>query len=583
MDKKRTIFVSVILLIGFAFVLIKLVLLQTIEKEKIEKLIEKQYYTKEYVILPRGTIYDKNGKILGISIPKLTVYAIPKYIKNKERVSKELSKILKLPEEYILRKLTRHRNYVIISDNVDRDLKKRIEKIRRELKEWNIGILDNSKRIYPFNNLAGSTIGFVSRTEGKGVAGLEYKYNDFLGGGKGKILLFKDASGNPITIIDKEYFSKNYNDIYISIDSNIQYIAEQVLKKYVELRKPLEALILIVDPYTGEIVANATYPNYNPNVYWKFPNHKNIAFQNAYEPGSLVKPFILGMAMEKGLIDFSKKYNCEYGKIVIDGVEIKDHSPFGQLSPVDIIVYSSNIGIIKIALEMDADYIYSRLKELGFGKSTKTFPAEASGLLNTRLKNPVNIAYASIGQSWTATPLQIAMAYSVIANGGYLPEPKVLYKVVDKKTGDEKYTEVKYRRQVFSKDTVDKLKFILMQVVERGTAKRGKSEYFTIAGKTGTAQKYDPETKSLSSDKYYTWFAGFFPVYNPKYVVVIFFNEPKKIKENEILGGGSVSAPVLKDLVDRLMFYKKIKPDKKELIPKDLKYFKDNSKKDLID
>ncbi len=561
MDKKRTIFVSLILVFGFLIVIYRLVSLQLGAKEELKKLVEKQYYTQKYILLPRGTIFDREGKILGISVPRLTIYAIPRYIKDKRKLSEELSKILKIPKNVIYRKLTHNNKYVVISDDVDKNLKNDLEKLRRRLKEWNLGILENTKRFYPYNEIGGSTIGFVNKYTGIGVAGLEYKYNNLLGGGKGKILLFKDATGNPITIIDKEYHTKNYNDIYLTINSDIQFIAEDVLKKYVEIRKPLEALILIVDPNTGDILANATYPNYNPNKYWKYRNHKNITFQSAYEPGSLAKPFILAEALEEGVLDLNEKINCGYGKIVIDGVKIKDHSPFGELTPEDIIVHSSNVGIIKIALALNPDEIYKRLKDLGFGKSTDTFPAEASGILKER-KRPVDIAYTSIGQSWTATAIQIAMAYSSIANGGYLIKPRIMIKSIDKRNGEIRYVEKKVVRKVFKRETTEILKKILEQVVERGTAKKGKSKYFTIAGKTGTAQKYDPKTKSLSTEKYYTWFAGFFPVEKPQYTIVIFFNEPKKLDEKEIIGGGSVSAPVLKDLVDRLMFLKKAKPDK---------------------
>ncbi len=561
MNERRIIFVSFLFIIGFLIVIFRLIDLQTRDKEILEELIKKQYIREEKVILPRGTIYDSNENILAISIPKLTIFAIPKYIKDKEKVSEELSKILKISKATILRKLKRHKGYVVISDNVDKSLKKEIEALRYRLKEWNIGILDNSKRFYPFNELGGSTIGFVNKITGKGAEGLEYKYNSILGGGLKKIRFIADATGKPLHIIDTLDNIAQGKDIVLTIDSNIQHIAEEVLNKYVKLRKPKGALILIVDPNTGDIVANATYPNYNPNKYWKYKIRKNITFQNAYEPGSLAKPFVLAKAIESRNIDLEKKYFCEWGKIVIDNVKIKDHTPFGELTVRDIIVHSSNVGIIKIALEENPKELYDLFFKLGFGKSTGTFPGEASGKLR-REYQPVNVAYLSIGQSWTASPIQIAMAYSSIANGGLLLKPRILKKVIDKKTGKIEDMKPVVIRRVFKKETTDILKGILLDVVEKGTAKRGKSKFYTIAGKTGTAQKYDKELKRLSTEKYYTWFAGFFPATNPKYTIVILFDEPQKLYEKEKIGGGSVSAPILKDLVDRIMFYKKIKPDK---------------------
>ena len=564
MNERRIIFVFSIFIIGFLVVIFRLIELQTKDREILEELIRKQYIKEQKVILPRGTIYDSKKNILAISIPKLTVFVIPKYIKNKKKVAKELSKVLKISETAILNKLNRYKNYVVISDNVDKSLKKEIERIRYRLKEWNIGILDNSKRFYPFNDLAGTTIGFVNRITGKGAEGLEYKYNNILGGGIKKIRFIADATGKPLHIIDKIDDISKSNDIVLSIDSNIQHIAEEILEKYVKLRKPKGALILIVDPYTGDIVANATYPNYNPNEYWKYRIRRNITFQDAYEPGSLAKPFVLAKAIESRNIDLDKKYFCEWGKIIIDGVRIKDHSPFGNLTVRDIIVHSSNVGIIKIALEEDPKELYDLFFRLGFGKSTGTFPAETSGRLK-RNYQPVNIAYLSIGQSWTASPIQIAMAYSVIANGGLLMKPRILKKIINKKNGEIKEVEPVVVRKVLRKETTDILKGVLLDVVERGTAKRGKSKFYSIAGKTGTAQKYDKKLKRLSTDKYYTWFAGFFPVVKPKYTIVIFFDEPQKLYEDEKIGGGTVSAPILKDLVDRIMFYKKVKPDKAQL------------------
>ena len=569
MNEKRVFFVSIFLVIGFTVVIFRLIQLQTTDRKILEDLIKRQYIKEKEIILPRGTIYDSNGKILAISIPKMTVFAIPKYIKNKEKVAEELSKVLKISKEAILKKLNTQKNYTVISNNIDSSLKEKIENIRRKLKEWNIGITENPKRFYPFKDLAGSTIGFVNKFTGKGAGGLEYKYNDILGGGVKKVRYIVDATGKPLYVIDDKKELSKSKDIKLSIDSNIQYIVEEVLDKYVKLRKPKGALILIVDVKTGDIVANATYPNYDPNRYWKFKTRKNITFQNAYEVGSLAKPFVLAEAIESRNIDLDKKYFCEWGRIVIDGVKIKDHTPFGELSVKDIIVHSSNIGIIKIALEEDPKKLYDIFFKLGFGKSTKTFPGEASGKLK-REYQPVNVAYLSIGQSWIATPIQVAMAYTTIANGGLLLKPRILKEIIDKKDGEIEKTKSVIIRRVFKKETTDILKKVLIEVVERGTAKRGKSKYYTIAGKTGTAQKYDPKLKKLSDEKYYTWFAGFFPAKNPRYTIVILFDEPKKIDEKEKIGGGTVSAPVLRDIVDRIMFYKKIKPDKIKIENKSL-------------
>jgi len=560
MVRNRVYIVASFIAISFLLVIIRLFYFQILERDHFLQYIKKQYYTKEKIILPRGTIYDANGRILGISVPTVDIFVIPKYIKDKERLAKELSPIIKKPYRTILDKLYSKKHYVVIARGLDKSLKERLITLRKEIREWNMGIIESSKRFYPLNSIAGSTIGFVSRTTGKGMEGLELKYDKKLGGGSGNILVMKDAMGNPFTVESEENPKKSY-DIKLTIDSNIQFIAEDVLKEFVRERKPKEALILIVDPNTGSIIANATYPNYNPNRYYRYKNHKNITFHNGYEPGSLAKPFVLAEAVDQKKVSFSKKYYCGEGSITVDGIRIRDHKKFKYLTADEIIIYSSNVGAIELALKLDPDKFYKKLFSLGFGKSTKTFPGEASGLIRID-KRPVEIAYASIGQNWTATPIQIAMAYSAIANGGYLLKPNFIKEIIDKETGEIIKPEKKVIGKVLSESSVKKLQEILKKVVEIGTAKKGKSDHFTIAGKTGTAQKYDPSIKALSNEKFYTWFAGYFPAENPKFTVVIFANEPKRLKKWEFIGGGTVSAPVLKKLVDRIMFYYKSKPDK---------------------
>ncbi|WP_456382201.1 peptidoglycan D,D-transpeptidase FtsI family protein [Persephonella sp.] len=560
MVRSKVYILAGLIVAGFLLVVLRLAYFQIINRDEFLAYIEKQYKAREKVILPRGTIYDRNGRILSISVPTIDIFAVTRYIKDRHTLARELSRIINVPYPVLIRKLSSGKNYVVLATGIDKSLKERLLNLRRQLEEWNLGIIESSRRYYPLNQIGGTTIGFVSKVTGKGMEGLELKYDKKLGGGTGDIYLMKDALGNPFTI-EKNISSEETFDIKLTIDSNIQYIAETVLAEFVRERRPKEALILIVDPNDGRIIANATYPNYNPNRYWKYRSHRNITFHSAYEPGSLAKPFILAEAVDEGRIDLNKEYYCGEGKIIVDGIRIRDHKKFKYLTPEDIIVFSSNVGAIEIALKLDPEKMYRKLHTLGFGSSTKTFPGEASGILRDD-KRPVEIAYAAIGQNWTATAIQIAMAYSAIANGGYLLKPRFVEEFINRETGEIIKPEKEVIGRVLSEKSVRILQEVLKMVVERGTARKGKSEYFTIAGKTGTAQKYDPAIKALSTEKYYTWFAGYFPAEKPKFTVVIFANEPQKIKKWERIGGGSVSAPVLKKLVNRIMFYYKEKPDK---------------------
>ncbi|WP_297887354.1 penicillin-binding protein 2 [Sulfurihydrogenibium sp.] len=560
MNEFRTYLVFGIFSIAFLAAFGKLLSLQIFNRDYYQKRIESQYYQYEEVLLPRGTIFDRNGKFTAISVPTLSVYVIPKYIKDKENVAKQLSLLLKIPYENLRKILQDRKNYTVIASNVDKSLKPQLERIRSDLKEWNIGIIDGSMRFYPFGSVAGSTIGFVSKKTGLGLEGMEYQLNDYLGGGKAKIRFLKDARGNLIAIEDADITKKTYNAV-LTIDMNVQYIAEESLMELVQERNPLEAAVLIMNPYTGEILAAATYPNYDPNNYEMYKNRKNIIFQHAYEVGSVAKPIFLAEAIDEGKVNLNEIIDCQNGAVYVDGVKIKDHKRFGLLTPIQIIQHSSNVGAIKIALRLDPKAVYKKLRDMGFGQKTGVFPGEASGFLKEDYR-PVNIAYASIGQNWTATPLQVGVAYSAFANGGYLVKPMLLKGFTDESGNYVKTFEPQVIRKVLSDESIKKLKPVLKLVVEDGTAKSGKSEFFTIGGKTGTAQKYDPTIKALSNSKWYTWFAGFFPVEKPLFTVVVFANEPKPKFPGEHIGGGGVSATVLKNLVDRIMFYYKQKPDK---------------------
>ncbi len=560
MNESKTYFIFGLFILAFLLSFWRILQIQIFDRDKYQKYIESQYYQQEEVLLPRGTIFDRNGKFTAISVPTLSVYVIPKYIKDKDNVAKQLSLILKIPYENIRKILYERKNYTVIATNVDKSLRPQLEKLRSDLKEWNIGILDSSVRFYPFGATAGSTIGFVSRKTGLGLEGMEYQLNDYLGGGKAKLTFLKDARGELVSIEDANINKKTYNAV-LTIDMNVQYIAQESLMELVKERDPLEAAVLIMNPYTGEILAAATYPNYDPNNYEMYKNRKNIIFQHAYEVGSVAKPIFLAEAIDEGKVNLNEIIDCQNGAIYVDGVKIKDHKRFGLLTPIQIIQHSSNVGAIKIALRLDPKAVYKKLRDMGFGQKTGIFPGEASGLLREDYR-PVNIAYASIGQNWTATPLQVGVAYSAFANGGYIVKPMILKGLTDESGNYVKIFEPQVVKKALSDESIQKLKPILQLVVEDGTAKSGKSDFFTIGGKTGTAQKYDPQIKALSNSKWYTWFAGFFPVEKPLFTVVIFANEPKPKFAGEHIGGGGVSATVLKNLVDRIMFYYKQKPDK---------------------
>ena len=541
-----------ILLIGFLLVLVFLgILFQLFRIQVLERrtLIEKVAETfpkvkVENLVLYRGAILDRNGKSLAISVPTVSVYAFPKFIKNKDEFVRRLSAVLDVPEESIKGKLDTEKKFVWLALKVDKEKRNLIERVIRETENTPaVGIQEDFKRFYPHGKLASNMIGFVG-LDGKGLEGLEYALEDLIGGKSVKAVFF--AGGSMVLDPYKEESFK-VQDVNTTVDIGVQMIAEDITESIVKSWSPRRVAILVMDITNGDILAISTYPNYDPNIYWKYENwqRRNYAITDIFEPGSTIKPFFIGKALDKGYVN--ENFGTSIGeKVEVYGRYVKDVKPSSYLTIDKILIKSSNIGTIKIAKYLSRKDVEDIIDAIHFNGTFGVFPGETKPKL-PNLYYPANLLYMSIGQGLAVNLLNVCVAFGGLATNKIV-KPRILL--------DEKPTIL--RDGIFSERTFMWLRNNMIRVVEEGTAQQARSNYFYIAGKTGTSQKFDFSLGRYSREKVVAYFIGYFPASDPKMVAGIMVDEPRGAN----VYGGTVAAPPFKELVERVASYYRLKPDK---------------------
>ena len=431
LKKEENSFVKRLKLIRFVFLIVSLLIvskiffLQIIDNEKPLKF--SAAVSNPFTLTgDRGTIKDINGEILATSVEYPSIYLNPRAIKNKEFYVKQLSKVLKIPKEQIKKKLD-SRKYLYGSR--DWLALRRGKIINLNLKH--VGIQMEPKRIYPSKHLAGQILGHTNIDQ-VGMEGIEYKYNKYLLGSK-TIKVYKDGMGKIIAGSTSTSSINSGSDITLTINSKYQFVLEEEIEKTVKESGSLRGYGILMNPNTGEIYAMASYPFFDPNKYSEYSNieKKNLPVWNMFEPGSIMKSFLVASALNEGVIDEETVIDCENGKRKIGGHTIKDVNPKGKLNPEDVLRYSSNIGASKIIEKLTAEKYYEYLKLFGFGKKTNIgLPGEGNGLLSKPNNwSRIKIANISFGQGMSVSAIQLAQALSIIANGGTFVEPYIIKKI----------------------------------------------------------------------------------------------------------------------------------------------------------
>jgi len=541
------------LLVFFIFLVfeIRAFYFQFISRDEFLEKINRQHYTKLSFPSKRGRILDREGKEMALSITVPSVYGVPSLIENKEEAARLLACLLNLDPHGLLKKFSTDRHFVWIKRHVSPGEWERV----KELKIKGIGVIEEPKRFYPYKELASVVLGFVN-IDHEGLEGVERAYEKFLKAPLMEMVIERDGLGR--VFLPLERGEEGPWDAYLTLDVNVQYILERALQEGLEECQAKRAVGLIMDPVRGDILGMASLPSFNPNSFWLYPpqNRKNFATVGLFEPGSILKPFLVATALEKGFLRPNDIVFCEGGRYNVFGLTIRDVKSYDWLTVQEVIKYSSNIGAAKIARTIGADDYYEFLKSLGFGEKTGIGLPEEKGVLKPpKLWTPVDLMTLGFGQGMICTPLQIAVAYSAIANGGLKVKPRIVKEL--RKVGDGKVLvmEPQVERRVLSSEVSRLIMGMLERVVLEGTGTRAFLEGYAIAGKTGTAQKYDPHRGGYSREHFVASFVGIFPADRPKAVILVMFDEPRTS-----IYGGEVAAPVFRKIVQELIQYWKIPP-----------------------
>ncbi len=498
----------------------------------------------------RGVIYDRNGNELAVSIKVDSVFAVPGEIDDPVATASLLSRMIGVPAKELVGKFHAQRSFVWIK----RKLNPGEATAVRNAKIPGIYFQKEDRRFYPKGELASQVLGYVDIDE-KGLGGLEYRYNGDVRGDSGRVLVMTDARGRSFDSVEQPVLPGA--DLVTTIDQNVQYIVEKEIAATAEKTHAKGVSIVVMDPRSGEVLAMGNYPTFNPNEYAKYSPQAwiNRAVSHTYEPGSTFKIVTAASAFEEGLAEPSDVIDCQMGSIVVFGRKIHDWKPFGLLTVKQIMENSSDVGAIKIALRLGDERFADHIERMGFGKPANIdLPGEERGTARPASRwTKSSIGSIAMGQEVTVTPLQIVRMVSAVANGGILYQPYVVKRVQHAQNGVLSQTDP-HGERVISSETAAKLQDMLESVVTEGTAKAGKLEGYTAAGKTGTAQKV--EGGRYSQTKVVASFAGFAPATNPVISMIVMVDEPVGAHH-----GGDVAAPVFKRVAEQVLRYMSVPPD----------------------
>jgi cell division protein FtsI (penicillin-binding protein 3) len=537
--------------------------LQVLQGEKLMRLGERQHL-KEWIVLPkRGALFDRAGEPLALSMESQSVYARPHRVQDPEKLSQALAQILNLRVADVKQKLNSDKPFVWIKRQVSSPEAEKIQ----ALNPPGIGMFYEPNRHYPQGQLAGQLIGFVGR-DSEGLEGLELKYNDYIRGEAGSSVTERDALGRRVLVQGVERLRiPPGSDVHLTLNTSMQHIAEKELEAAVLKYRAKAGVAIVMEPFTGEVLALANYPAFDPNRYSKqsAEQRRNRAVTDSFEPGSTFKTILAAAALEEGVVGKEDLFYCEMGKYSYAGKIIHDSHPHGWLPFSKILQVSSNIGFTKVAQKLKKDRYFKYIEKFGFGQvSGIDVPGEVAGLLRrSESWSAIDLATHAFGQGISATPMQMVMAYAAIANGGFLMRPYVTRRVVSPQGEVVLENQPHVVRRVISEKTSRSLASMLTDVTnEGGTGVMANVDGFEVAGKTGTAQKADPVHGGYAAKKRVASFIGFVPANDPRLVALVLIDEPEVN-----VYGGIVAAPVFRNIAQASLRHLAVAPQQAAVIP----------------
>lgn len=509
---------------------------------------------------PRGTIYDRNDRQLAVSLITKSLFIDPNSVREPERFVSELAAIIGLSEETIYERIAQGGGFVWLKRCMPNEEYEQVRQLIRDRELNCLGFEDESKRFYPNDMLAANVLGFVG-TDDIGLDGIEHSCDDIIRGKSVSQRVIVDNYNRPIfeSVLSNKDFEKCRN-IQLTIDSTIQFIVEQNLEKAQQATGAKAVTAIVLDPKTGEVLAMANRPTYDPNRFYDFPvaHFKNLGVSLVYEPGSTFKSIVAAAALQEGVVTPSKVYQ-DNGYVNVSDRRIQnwDGESHGAVPFSDIIKFSLNTGFVQVGLSLGAEKLNDYVRLFGFGKETGIYlPGEEAGILfETDQMRESDLATMSIGQSIAVTPLQLVTAMAAIANDGVLLKPHIVKEIRKFDGSVEKRAEPEEVRRVISKDTAATLVGLLEQVVASGGGSKAAVKGYRIGGKTGTAQKAKEDGVGYYDGRYVASFCGFAPVEDPRIAVLVIIDDP-----TGIYYGGQIAAPVAGQIFEEVLRYMNIKP-----------------------
>ena len=528
----------------------RLVYLQVSQHEGLSNRARQQQQNAIETSGQRGNLLDRHERELARSVQTVSLFVDPGELKPDELfcTSNRLAESLGLDEADLAKQLhaaqTENRRFIWIARRLDAEKAQPI----LDLKLPGVQSVQEPKRYYPNGSLASHILGFVG-IDGKGQGGVELSQNAKISGEPGRLFLEKDAARTAYESF--EVASKPGQTVVLTIDQAIQYQVERALQSAVERTRAKSGSVIVLDPRSGEILALANAPSFDPNNVSASPaqNRANGALENVYEPGSTFKIVAFSAAIDNKLAKPDDKIDCQMGAITVAGRVVHDHHPFGTLTLTEALAKSSNVAAIKLGLRVGNESMYDYMTRFGFGNKTGVeLEGETGGILRKVSRwQPSSIGSLAMGQEIGVTPVQMAAAFGTLANDGVRIGPH-LVRQIRNASGEVVFEAQPEQHRVVSAETAIALRSMLESVTVSGTAKKAQLDGYSAAGKTGTAQKIDPKTKAYSKTKFVGSFVGFAPVSNPQVVIIVVIDEPAGAYH-----GGDVAAPVFREIAEQIL------------------------------
>lgn len=551
---KRLYILAAVLFLWVVAVLGRLVYLQVVKYQFFLNLASRQRGRVIDLNPRRGTIYDRNGAELAMSIDVDSIFAVPSEIPDQETTAQILGNVLGVDAQDLLTRLRSQKNFAWVKRKVDGDISERV----RALNLRGIYFQKEPKRFYPKRDLAAQVIGYVG-TDDEGLGGLELVYDDDLRGIPGREIISVDARRKWFGRVERQ--PDPGQNLVLTIDGTIQYIVEKELEQAMQETKAEAGTVVVQNPRTGEILALANRPTFNPNIFGSVAKEslKNRAVSDVYEPGSVFKTVTYSAAIDQGVVKPEDMVDCQGGAITIFGVTIHDAHKMGVMTIAEAYAHSSDVAAVKTGMKLGDVRFDEFIRAYGFGAQTGIeLPGESRGL-----KKPVNrwskvsIGAMSMGQEIGVTAVQVVSMVSTIANDGVYTPPRIVAGGLPPNAGPKPVVfHPAQQRRVISTMTAVQMKKMMEAVVLDGTARRAVLDGYTVAGKTGTAQKVDPKTGAYSKTKYVASFVGFAPVNSPAITIAVILDSAQGLHQ-----GGQVSAPVFKRIAQQVLEYMHVSHD----------------------